>query len=137
MSTYKVAVIPGDGIGPEVIQEGIKVLERVQTLQNIQFDCTEFEWGSAYYMEHGIMMPTDALDRLSSFDAICFPYRRRKSVTMGSIFPRRLVCRAVAPGVFCPGKTPGPISGIGWAAGLLRQIYCTTKQCLRAAAAHR
>ena len=72
MATYKIAVIPGDGIGPEVVQEGIKVLQHVQTLQNIQFECTEFEWGSAYYMEHGHMMPTDALDRLSSFDAIYF-----------------------------------------------------------------
>ena len=72
MTVYKIAVLPGDGIGPEVIEEGIKVLRSVQRSRGIQLDCSEFEWGSTYYMKHGRMMPTDALDRLMPFDAIYF-----------------------------------------------------------------
>jgi tartrate dehydrogenase/decarboxylase/D-malate dehydrogenase len=72
VAIYKIAVIPGDGIGPEVIQEGIKVMASVEGLGGIKFDYTEFEWGSTYYMKHGCMMPRDALERLLPFDAIYF-----------------------------------------------------------------
>ena len=72
MATYRIAVLPGDGIGPEVIEEGLKILRALQPVRGVEFDCTEFNWGSTYYMKHGRMMPTDALDRLLAFDAIYF-----------------------------------------------------------------
>lgn len=71
MQTYKVAVIGGDGIGPEVLSEGRKVLEKVAQLNgNFQVACTEFPWGCEYYLKSGRMMEDDALETLKGFDAI-------------------------------------------------------------------
>ena len=71
MKTYKIAVIAGDGIGPEVLAEGIKVLNRAAELDG-GFRCTftYFPWGCQYYLEHGEMMPKDGIQQLSEFDAI-------------------------------------------------------------------
>jgi tartrate dehydrogenase/decarboxylase/D-malate dehydrogenase len=69
--TIRVASIPGDGIGPEVVTEGRRVIEAVATLHGgIAFEFEEFPWGCTYYLEHGCMMPPDALDVLAGFDAI-------------------------------------------------------------------
>jgi len=71
MKTYKIAVIPGDGIGPEVIEEGVKVLKKVSELDGtFCFDFTYFPWGCEYYLETGFMMPKDGIDKLKEFDAI-------------------------------------------------------------------
>ena len=71
MSIYRIAVIPGDGIGPEVIAEGIKVLDAVAALDgSFRFEWTYFPWGCEYYLKHGRMMAEDGLDQLSHFDAI-------------------------------------------------------------------
>ena len=71
MKTYKIAVIAGDGIGPEVIAEGVKVLKAAAELDNsFDFDFTYFPWGCDYYKETGRMMPEDGIDTLSKFDAI-------------------------------------------------------------------
>ena len=71
MSTYKIAVIAGDGIGPEVLQEGIKVLEKVAELDGaLQFEYTYFPWGCEHYAQHGVMMDEDGIERLKEFDAI-------------------------------------------------------------------
>lgn len=73
MRTYKIAAIPADGIGPEVIAAGCKVLSVLaQRVGDIEFDVTTFDWGSAYYRTHGVMMPEDGLERLKPFDAIYF-----------------------------------------------------------------
>lgn len=67
----KIAVIPGDGIGPEVLAEGIKVLNRVAELDGgFQFQFTYFPWGCEYYAKHGKMMDEDGMERLKEFDAI-------------------------------------------------------------------
>lgn len=69
--TYKVAVIGGDGIGPEVIAEGVKVLKAVAALDgSFSFDFTYFPWGCNYYLQTGRMMPEDGLEQLRGFDAI-------------------------------------------------------------------
>ncbi|MBQ8732311.1 MAG: tartrate dehydrogenase [Oscillospiraceae bacterium] len=69
--TYCVAVIPGDGIGPEVLAEGVKMLEAVAALDgSFQFEFTHFPWGCEYYLREGRMMPEDGLDTLRGFDAI-------------------------------------------------------------------
>ena len=70
MTEYKIAVIRGDGIGVDVIEEGLKVLNEVARRYEITLECTEFPWGSNYYFEHGKMMPDDALDTLVEFDQI-------------------------------------------------------------------
>lgn len=71
MKTYKIAVIAGDGIGPEVINEGTKVLEKVASLDGtFQFDFTHFPWGCEYYLKEGEMMPQDGIEQLKEFDAV-------------------------------------------------------------------
>lgn len=71
MKPYKIAVIAGDGIGPEVINEGVKVLKKTAELDGgFSFDFTYFPWGCEYYLKHGEMMPKDAIETLSNFDAI-------------------------------------------------------------------
>lgn len=71
MNTYKIAVIPGDGIGPEVIDEGVKVLNEVASLDGgFRFEFTYFPWGCEYYKETGRMMAENGIEELSKFDAI-------------------------------------------------------------------
>jgi len=71
MVTHKIAVIAGDGIGPEVIAEGIKVLNKAAELDgSFQFEFTHFPWGCEYYRETGRMMAEDGIEQLSKFDAI-------------------------------------------------------------------
>jgi tartrate dehydrogenase/decarboxylase/D-malate dehydrogenase len=67
---YSIASIPGDGIGQEVVPEGIKVLDRVASLFDFEFGWTEYPWSCEYYTRHGEMMPKDGLDQLSAHDAI-------------------------------------------------------------------
>jgi tartrate dehydrogenase/decarboxylase/D-malate dehydrogenase len=70
MAEFNVAVIRGDGIGVEVVEEGLKVLRAVAKEYDITWNFNEFPWGSDYYFRHGHMMPDDALDTLATFDAI-------------------------------------------------------------------
>lgn len=71
MNTHKIAVIPGDGIGPEVLAEGTKVLQKVAELDgSFSFEFTHFPWGCEYYLKKGEMMPADGIDTLRGFDAI-------------------------------------------------------------------
>jgi len=69
----RIAVIPGDGIGPEVVQESRRVLDFIcENDPAIEFSFETFPWGTDYYLESGQMMPADGLDTLSSNDAILF-----------------------------------------------------------------
>ena len=71
MKTYQIAVIPGDGIGPEVMREAVKVLNAVSALDGgFNFEFTEYPWGCEYYLKTGEMMPEDGLERLKGSDAI-------------------------------------------------------------------
>lgn len=71
MQTYRIAVIAGDGIGPEVIAEGVKVLEAAAALDGgFRFEFTHFPWGCEYYLKEGRMMSADGIDQLRGFDAI-------------------------------------------------------------------
>jgi len=73
MSTLNIAILPGDGIGPEVMQEALKVMETLSALDSsFQFNTEELPWNSDYFLTHGQMMPDDGLDRLKKFDAILF-----------------------------------------------------------------
>ncbi len=70
----RIAVIPGDGIGPEVVAEGLRVLDQLAATSGgaLAFECAHFPWGCDYYRRHGRMMADDALDTLAGFDAIYF-----------------------------------------------------------------
>ncbi|MCH2394975.1 tartrate dehydrogenase [Oceanibaculum sp.] len=73
MRQYKIAAIPADGIGPEVIEAGVAVLQALaQRAGDFALAVENFDWGSDYYKKHGVMMPADGLDRLKPFDAIYF-----------------------------------------------------------------
>ena len=70
MSRYKIAVIEGDGIGHEVVPEGLRVLEAAGRKYQITFDWHHFDWSCQTYLKTGRMMPEDGLDQLRGFDAI-------------------------------------------------------------------
>ena len=72
--TLRIAVVPGDGIGLEVVPEGIKVLEAVAAKSDgaLAFDFESFPWGVTYYLETGRIMDDDGLDRMQNSDAIFF-----------------------------------------------------------------
>ena len=73
MKTYKIAVIAGDGIGPEVIAEGVKVLSAVAELDGgFNFEFTHYPWGCEYYLETGRMMPQDGMEQLAKTSGCCF-----------------------------------------------------------------
>lgn len=68
---HSIAVIPGDGIGTEVISEGVKCLKTLSEIfKNLQFQFEYFTWGSEYYLQHGRMMPEDGLEILKDFNTI-------------------------------------------------------------------
>src|SRR5689334_3086137 len=73
MKTYRIATIPGDGIGKEVVPAGQQVLEALaRSTQNFEFKFENFDWGADYYRQHGVMMPADGLDAIRDKDAILF-----------------------------------------------------------------
>ena len=127
MSTYRIAVIPGDGIGREVVPAAIEVLEAAGERCGFRFEWEHFDWGSEHYCEHGCMMPGDGLDRLRPFDAIFFGAvgdpKLQDNVTLnGLLLPIRrgfdqYACVRPAvlyPGVRCPlaGRQAGDIDFI-------------------------
>jgi tartrate dehydrogenase/decarboxylase/D-malate dehydrogenase len=68
--TLNIALIPGDGIGREVVPEGVRVLEALAARYGFEIKFDAFPYGCQYYLKHGVMMPVDGLKRLSGFDAI-------------------------------------------------------------------
>ena len=119
MAEYNLAVIAGDGIGPEVISEGRKVLDAIAAqTDGLFFRVTEYPWGSDYYRETGRMMPEDGLEQLSSSDAVLFgavgdPNIPDHVTLQGLLLPMRrafdqAIC--VRPAVLFPG-VESPIAG--------------------------
>src|SRR5690348_17571722 len=68
--TYKIATIPGDGIGREVVPEGIRVAEAAARHFGFSLSWKEFEWSCERFLKTGRMMPEDGLEQLHRFDAI-------------------------------------------------------------------
>ena len=66
----KIALIPGDGIGKEVMPEGVRVLEAAASRQGLNLEWTEFDWSCEIYLETELMMPEDGIDQLRPFDAV-------------------------------------------------------------------
>jgi len=73
MRTYRIASIPGDGIGGEVISAGLRVLEALARRDGgFAIAAAHFDWGTDRYLREGAMMPADGLAQLRPFDAIYF-----------------------------------------------------------------
>jgi tartrate dehydrogenase/decarboxylase / D-malate dehydrogenase len=73
METYRIATIPGDGIGKEVIPAGEKAIKALASAsRTFKFEFENFEWGGDYYRQHNEMMPSNGLDALRHKDAILF-----------------------------------------------------------------
>ncbi|BBO85220.1 hypothetical protein DSCO28_57860 [Desulfosarcina ovata subsp. sediminis] len=70
MNTYDVAVIPGDGVGREVADEGLKILDAVADKFGFRVKTVNYDWGCNYYLKYGAMNPADMLVTLKDFDAI-------------------------------------------------------------------
>ena len=116
--TYRIAAIPGDGIGGEVVSAGRGVLDRAAAASGFGLAWQEFPWGADYHAAHGAMMPADALATLRGFDAIYLGAvgdpRLPDHVTLnGLLLPIRrgfdqYAC--VRPAVLYPG-TRSPLAG--------------------------
>lgn len=72
MKNYNIAVIPGDGIGHEIVPEGVRVLDAVAKKHGFSISKTNFAWGAGYYLENGEFLPEGGLEKLKDFDAIYF-----------------------------------------------------------------
>lgn len=69
-NTYKVAVVPGDGTGPEVVAEGVKVLKAVEAKYGFKLDLTNFDLGGEHYKKTGEILNPETLEELKKYDAI-------------------------------------------------------------------
>ena len=72
MSSHRIAIIPGDGIGTEIVPEGLRVLDAVGRKFGIHFTFDHFDWCSRHYLKHGTMMPADWKEQIGGHDAIYF-----------------------------------------------------------------
>jgi tartrate dehydrogenase/decarboxylase / D-malate dehydrogenase len=127
MKKFRIAVIPGDGIGKEVVPEGMRVLEVVGGKYGISFKWDEFPWSCETYLKTGRMMPEDGLTTIRNHDAIFlgavgFPGVPDHVSLWGLLIPIRRVFQQYAnvrpvrlmPGIPCPlaGRKPGEIDMI-------------------------
>ena len=72
MKSYRIASIPGDGIGKEVIAAGVEVLNSLAEKAGFKFDIESFDWSSERYLRTGAYIPDGGLEKLKTFDAIFF-----------------------------------------------------------------
>lgn len=72
MRQYKIAVVPGDGIGPEIVPSALEVVDALGAKLGFEIEKQEFPWGAGHYLNHGEFMPPDGLEILKPFDAIFF-----------------------------------------------------------------
>ena len=118
---HKIAVIPGDGTGPEVVAEGLKVLEAVSRIEAFKYETVHYDFGGERYLKTGEVLPDGALDELRTFDAIYLGAVGHPDVAPG-ILEKGLLLRLrfeleqyinlrpvkLYPGVDCPLKDKGP-----------------------------
>ncbi len=71
-NSYKIALVPGDGIGHEITPAGVKVLEKAASSFGFKVSFDEYAYGAGYYKKNGVFMPDDGLKKLKNYDAILF-----------------------------------------------------------------
>ncbi len=121
MKTYKIAVVPGDGTGPEVVAEGNKVLDAAAARFGFKLDLTEFDFGGERYLKTGEVLPESAVKDLSGFDSIFLGAIGHPDVKPGILekgillklrfeLDQYINLRPVKlyPGIECPLKDKGP-----------------------------
>jgi len=118
---YKIAVIPGDGTGPEVTREGLKALETAAGIEGFDFESTIFDYGGDRYLETGVVLSDDEVEGLRDFDAIFLGAIGHPDVKPG-VLEQGILLRIrfaldqyinlrpvkLYPGVDCPLKDKGP-----------------------------
>jgi len=118
---HRIAIIPGDGIGPEVVQEGLKVLEAAAAATGLRYQTETYDLGGERYLKTGEVLPDSVLDELRGFDAIYLGAVGHPDVAPG-ILEKGLLLRVrfeldqyinlrpvkLYPGVDCPLKDKGP-----------------------------
>jgi tartrate dehydrogenase/decarboxylase / D-malate dehydrogenase len=123
LKSYIIALYPGDGIGPEVLDASLKVVDAAQrVVGGFHLDCTRFDWGIAHYESHGQVVPKDFLNTLRNFDAIFlgalgWPERLPDSITIAPLIQLRQEFDLYAnvrpaqtfPGVLGPLRSDLPI----------------------------
>ena len=120
-NTYNIAVIPGDGTGPEVVAEGIKVLNTVSDKAGFKLNYTNFDFGGERYMKTGEVLPENAVEELTKYDAIYLGAIGHPDVKPGILekgillklrfeLDQYINLRPVKlyPGTDCPIKDKGP-----------------------------
>jgi len=125
VNTYRIAAIPGDGIGNEVVPAGMEVLQALSSKENFRIDAKVFDWSSKRYLETGKYIPPGGLEELKTFDAIFFGavgapdvpdhvslWELRLAICQGfdqyaNVRPSRLL-----PGISSPMKNAGEIDWV-------------------------
>lgn len=118
---YKISLIPGDGIGPEIIDEGVKVLEAAGDVTGVKFDWKEYPFGAEHYLKTGEILPIEALKEMEGSDSIFLgavgdprvppgPLEKDLLLAMRFYFDQYVNLRPIKlyPGVDCPLKGKGP-----------------------------
>ena len=119
--TYSVAVIPGDGTGPEVVAEGLKAISAISEQEGFKLNLTNFDFGGDRYLKTNEVLPDSAIDDLSKFDAIFLGAIGHPDVKPG-ILEKGILLRLrfeldqyinlrpvkLYPGIDCPLKDKGP-----------------------------
>ena len=117
MKTHRIALVPGDGIGPAMIEAAFEVLGRAAARHGFALDGTRFAWSCDFYLKTGAMMPADGIETLRAFDAILlgavgWPAKVPDSVSLhGLLLPIRKAFRQYAnirPHRLLPG-VEGPL----------------------------
>jgi len=122
MTTYKVAKMPGDGIGPEIVQEGVKVIEKAAELNNFKIEWKTYDNGADKYIEEGVLMPEETLKDIKDTckaiylgalgDPRCKPGILEKGILLKTrfYFDQYVNLRPIKllEGVDCPLKDKGP-----------------------------
>ncbi len=117
----KIAVIPGDGTGPEVVREALKVLKEIANIEKFEYETESFDFGGERYLSTGEIINEAQIERLSKFDAILLGAVGHPDVAPG-ILEKGLLLRLrfsldqyinlrpvkLYPGVDCPLKDKGP-----------------------------
>ncbi len=118
---HRIAIIPGDGIGPEVVQEGLKVMDAVAAATGLRYETESYDLGGERYLKTGEVLPDSVLEELRGFDAIYLGAVGHPDVAPG-ILEKGLLLRVrfeldqyinlrpvkLYPGVECPLKDKGP-----------------------------